>query len=437
MSAIGGALPSVARLRRAEWLSRRSAFLRGGVLVFGANLVWNASNFAFNAIAARSLGPRSYGELAAAVVLLYVASPVLVSVQTVVSRVATALDVRGEQDLLRSALALHLKRLAFVATVIAGALALSSSAVARFLRLDSGIPIAIVGVGLCLSLFPHCQRGVLQGTQRFDRLAASVAVEATAKVVGAIALLTVWHSTDAAVTAIPLSAACGLAINALLLRCLPDSVSGSRAALTLHAGSQTVATLATFLLLALLLSADVLAAKRYLPSNLAGIYAAVSLCGKIVYFATSAISLLLFPHFSARRERNRDSRRPFVASLGVVAVCSAVIVAAYFAVPQVVVRVLYGPTYKAAAPYLGWIAVAFAAYALAYLAATYLLAQRSWAGAGALAVVTLGQLASLYALHGSIGEIVAVQVAILGSAALGLIFLALQPTHGFAGARRG
>jgi O-antigen/teichoic acid export membrane protein len=398
-------------------------------LLVAATLLWHASNFAFNAVAARLLGPGGYSELAAAVVLLYVASPVLVSVQTIASRATTALHIRGDATEIRPALFAYLQRIAFVAVLVSGGLTLASSAVARFLRLHSGVPIAIVGVGLCLSLLTHCQRGVFQGTQRFDRFAASAAVEAAAKVVGAIALLAVWHSVDSAVAAIPLAAACGFAVNGLLLGFLPPSRRRSEAIAVPGAGYQSAAALVTFVVLALLLSADILAAKRYLPPSTAGIYAAVSLCGKIVYFATSAASLLLFPHFSERHERNRDGRRMLSAALGVVAAVSGVLVVVYFLLPAVVVLPLYGAGYRAAEPFLGRIAVAFGCYAIAYLAATYLLARRSWLGAAALSVAALVQLVALYSFHRSISQVVTVQIVVLGATAIALVTLALSTVH--------
>ncbi len=425
MSSIGGALPARRSAGLLGFLSSRRSLVQGGSLLVGATLLWHGSNFAFNAVAARLLGPRGYSELAAAVVLLYVASPVLVSVQTIASRATTALSVRGRAAEIRPALTAYLRRLAFIAALLSGGLTLASSGVARFLRLHSGVPIAIVGVGLCLSLLTHCQRGVFQGTQRFDRFAASAAVEATAKVVGAVVLLAVWRSVDSAVAAVPLAAACGLAVNSLLLRFLPTGGGRSGTLAVARADHQSAAALMTFVLLALLLSADILAAKRYLPASTAGIYAAVSLCGKVVYFATSAASLLLFPHFSEHHERNRDGRKVLGAALGVVAGLSGILVAIYFVVPAIVVTPLYGAGYRSAEPFLGRIAIAFACYALAYLAATYLLALRSWLGAAALAVASLVQLAALYSFHGSIGDIVTVQIGVLGATAIALVALAL------------
>jgi O-antigen/teichoic acid export membrane protein len=404
--------------------TRGRALASGGAMVFGSTLAWHASNFAFNSATARILGPAGYGELAAIVAILYLASPLLVSVQTVASRTATGLVVAGHDNRIRGELRLYGRRLFFVGLVAAALLALGSSALARFLRVSDGRPIAILGFALALSVVTHLQRGVMQGTTRFGRYAVSTLSEALAKVALAVALAWMWRSVDGPVLGVVAAAGCGLVVNAVLLRFLPKGdEAGSRDA-ALPAGS--AATVATFLLLSLLLSVDVLAAKRYLPAAESGLYAAVSLSGKVVFFATSAVSLYLFPSFSAERERNADGRRTLEWALAAVGGCSAVIATAYFTAPSLVVRPLFGARYDAAGPYLGWIAIAFGGYGVAYLCATYLLARGRWAGPVVLVVAAVAQLGALYALHTTIARIVAVQVAVLGTAAVVLMLVCLR-----------
>lgn len=403
-----------------------SAFLRGGVLVFASTLTWHASNFAFNAVTARLLGPSEYSELAATVSLLYVASPLLTSIQTMTSRVVTSLRVAGSADRIRPSVERQVLRIGLFGLLLALVCVAMSHRIAHFLHLSSGWPIVIVCAGLCISAITHCQRGVLQGAQLFGRYSLSTLVEATAKVLGVVLLVgVVSHSVEAAVAAVPLAAVCALAVNSVLLRVLPAGKAAERRSV---AGTfrQSSFTVATFVCLALLLSSDILAAKRYLPAHQAGIYAVVSLSGKIVYFATSALSFFLFPFFSERRERNLDGRRQFALALGLLCACSAVIIGAYALAPHLVVDALFGSSYAPAAAHLFSIGVAFSGYAVAYLAATYLLAHESRLGTLALCGGAVLQLVGLYARHGSIGQIVNVQLVVLWAVALLLCAIAIR-----------
>ena len=190
--------------------------------MFAATLLWHGSNFAFNSVAARMLGPAATASSLRQSRCSTSRAPLLVSIQTMTSSTATKLSVAGDLDGIRPLLAFHRRRLIVAGLVVAATIALTSSAAARFLRLDSGLPIAIVGVGLSLSLLTHSQRGVLQGTQRFGRYSLSTLVEASVKVIGAaVFVIWIWPSVDGAVIAIPMAAACSLVTNSLLLRFLP------------------------------------------------------------------------------------------------------------------------------------------------------------------------------------------------------------------------
>src|SRR4051812_31168384 len=351
------------------------ALVRGGALVMGATLVWHMSNLAFNLVAAHMLGPGSYGDLAAAVTLLYLASPVFVSVQTVASRITTGLWTRADAAGIRAGLQFHARRLWLGGIVLAAGVGLASGALASFLRISSGGPLLILACAFPFYVLTHMQRGVLQGALQFRRYSISSVCEAAVKLLATVVvLLVVSRTVEAAVAAIVVSAAVAVAVNWLLLRFLPRS--GQRAEPMPGAYGYSLLTLGCLVLLAVLLSADIFAAKRYLAPHDAGLYASASLCGKIVFFAVSCLSLVLFPVFSARQEEGRDARVIFRKGLVMIGATSAALIAVYVFVPSVVVTPLFGERFSAAAPYLGLMGIAFALYGLVYVSAMFLLSQK-------------------------------------------------------------
>ena len=402
----------------------RHRMFRGGALVVGATLAWHLSNFAFNSIAARILGPTSYGTLAAIVALIYVASPVFVSVQTVASRITTGLWVRGEGARIGVLARYYGLRLFLVGLAAGAAWALASSAIARFLRIPSGAPVALLGLSFALAAVTHLQRGILQGALRFGRYAVSTLAEAAMKLILTVTfLLVLWKSVDAAVLAVVGGTFAGLLVNLALLRFLPARDEPlERIA---HPYRYSLATLASLVLLSALLSIDVLAGKRYLDPHEAGLYASISITGKLVFFATSALTQYLFPVFSERQERGLDARRHLVLALLPIFAVSSVLIGIYFLAPGVVLTPLFGSQYSSAGPYLGWIGIAGAAYAVVYLTAMYLLSQKNPFGVVTLTCAVLAQLAGLYAFHGSLGPIVGVDVFVFVTAAFTLVVGAL------------
>lgn len=402
-----------------------SSWVRGGALVVGATLLWHLSNLVFNLVAARALGPSSYGELAAAVTLLYLASPLFVAVQTVASRIATACSARGDDAAIGALLRFYATRLAVAGLVPAAGVAIASGALGRFLRVSSGRPLAILACAFPFYVVSHMQRGVLQGALQFPRYAAGSASEALCKVLTtAVALLLVWKTVDAAVLAIVVSAAAAVAVNWLLLRFLPRP--RARVAPMSHPYRYSLTTLACLTLLAVLLSVDILAAKRYLVPDDAGLYASASLCGKIVFFATSCVSLVLFPLFSTQQERGVDARGLLSKGLAVVGATSVALVLVYALAPSAVIVPLFGDRFRAAAPELAFMGVAYALYGVVYLAAMFLLSQKRPAGSTALAIAALAQVAGFYAFHSTIGALIAVNVVVFACTAAALLLIAFR-----------
>jgi O-antigen/teichoic acid export membrane protein len=408
-----------------EGVIRSSAFIRGSALVLGSTLLWHVSNFAFNALSARVLGTAQYGTLAAVIALLYVGSPIFFSIQTVASRLTTKLVASGEEARVRGLLRFYGLRLGLGGLLLAAAVAISSSALARFLRVPSPVPIAILAIALLLSVFTHLQRGVLQGSMEFGRYALSTVTEATAKIGASVLILVVlWRSVDAAVLAMAVGSALGLLANSFLLRFLPESRGRPRT--IPHPYRYSALTLSCLLLLAVLLSMDVLAAKRYLDPHTAGIYAAVSLSGKIVFFATSALAVYLFPIFSERRDRGVDAKGTLTGALAVLLLGSASLVAGYFFMPHVFVTLLFGHNYDGATAYVGWMAIAFSAYAFLYLTAIYLLSQENNLVSLTLGAAVLAQAAGFYTFHSTITAFISVQLAVFASTAVVLAAVASQ-----------
>jgi O-antigen/teichoic acid export membrane protein len=374
-------------------------------------------------VAAHLLGPGRYGDLAALTGLTYLAGPVFISIQTVTSRMSTTLAMRGEYPRIRGLLRYYSIRLVLFGFIAGGLVAALSGAVARIIHLPSSVPVAIVGSVFVLFSLTHIQRGALQGMQAFGRYGLSAAFEGIAKIVAAVLIITMISRTETgAIAAIPVAAGCGIGVNWALLRFLPRPEERVRP--VTHPYRYSLVTLATLLLLAVLLSADVIAGRHYLASHTAGLYAAVSLSGRVVFFATTSLTYFMFPIFSERQDRGSDGRRSLAAGLAILVAVALVIVTAYFVSPNLLVQSLFGDRFTAAEGYIGWMGIAFGLYGAAYLTAMFLLSQKRHVGIVVLGCAVLLQMAGFYRFHGSIRELIGVQLVAFGGAAATLICLA-------------
>lgn len=406
-----------ARIASREW---RLPVVSGAALVFASAFAWQLAGFLFNAVGAHTLGPSKYGALAATIGLLALLAPVMLAVQAVASRETTSLLARDVDGALAPMVRRYGWRVCLSSCALGGTFAALASPIAAEFHLGS--PWGVRLAGLCVAVYvpSHFLSGILQGAERFGRFALETVLEATAKIVFAVVLLgLVWKAPSAGLLAIALSALCGLVINVVLVHGYLPRQPHLAVATRLSAG-YSLTTLLTFGLLAVLLSVDTLVGKRYLPAEQAGLYAGISLTGKIVFFATSALAVVAFPIFSRHQDLGRDGVRSLgiatLTALAIIATCVLVLVVA----PGLVVSALLGPRYRAADQYAPWMGATFGLYAVAYLCSTYLLARRHRGVIAALGVAVAVQLAGFYGFHSTIDQLIAVEalafwVAIVGS----------------------
>ena len=424
--------------------------VRGTTLVLGGAIVWQASNFAFNAVGAHALGPAHYGVLAASMALLSFATPLLTAVQSVASRAATSLSARRQLAKVESMLHYYGLWLTAGAIVLGGVIAVASGWVSSLFNLGSPWLVVIVGATIPCYVAGHLFGGVLQGVERFGRFGLESVVEgATKAVLGVVAMGMIWRSPLSGMTSVIISSVVGLVTYLLLsvpLLCrnaLSPADRQTVSRLSRHGGAHrgkvgasetimaafardsgahrghpeqdglgvarySVTALVTYGLLALMLSSDTLVAKHYLSNHQAGLYAGASLTGKISYFAASSLFVVTFPLFSRHHDQGLDGKKWILAAGGLVCAITALIVAFYAVRPTWVVGALLGGRYHEIDRYIPWMAAVFGLYALGYLSATYLLARARRRIILVLAIAVTVQFAGFFALHASIANILLV-----------------------------
>lgn len=118
-------------------------------------------------------------------------------------------------------------------------------------------------------------------------------------------------------------------------------------------------------------NSDILVVKHFFPAAEAGHYAALALIGRVVFFATISVVAAMFPVVAQRHQRGEPHRHLLWAALGIVAAASSAVIAATWAEPELMVRLLFGAAYLPVAPLLWLYAIATMPYALANVVINY------------------------------------------------------------------
>lgn len=389
---------SVARSAHAKILSGSLIMLFGSIFV-------SLANFGYNIGVARLLGPADFSHAAAAVTILMLVSAITLAFQLVCTKLVAKSDsVEAKAAVFQT---LH-KKSWWVGLGLGSAILLSSSALASYLRLSSTWVIILLAVGLTVYVPLGVKRGGLQGTCRFRGLSLNMVAEAIVKFGAAIILIEMGYGVLGAVAAIS-----GSVIFAYLL---PDAAHELRSkaagsAGKLHLG-ETVQAIVFFVGQVIISNIDILMVKHFFPPDLAGLYAAIALVGRLLYFGAWSIVSAMFP-VSAGTNEERQTPALLALPLLMVTGMSAAFVLLLAAFPQLVFRSLFGAHFVSSGQNLNWLlsmnAAATGIYAISVVLITYEMSRRI-ANTGWLQLVVSGLIVMGIAwFHSTLMEVIVVQ----------------------------
>ncbi len=313
-----------------------------------------------------------------------------------------------------------------VAVLAVGAL---SPVLERYLHLGSPVPVLWFAVLAAATLAGMAPRGVLLGRRRFGPVASALAIGVTLKLAVGAALAQV-----AGVSGAIAGAALGECATAALCfraeRAAAGSVGGSGDELSVPFRSFSLAT-GAYWGFWLLTATDTFLARHLLTPTAAGLYVAASAAGSIALFLPNNITLTAFPSLALAAADDGAPpgtfRRAFTAAVGLTTLAAGGLAL----LPGLAVAVLFGSSFKNAAPLLVLLAVSNGAQGMVSFLLHHQLAHHQvtcllpWAGLVALVPI-------VYGAHGSASQVATeamiVSLCLFGAMAIVSLRLVLPAT---------
>ncbi len=363
---------------------------RSGAVLAGATLAANVLGYVLVLALSRLLPPADYGAVGALLNLAVIGLVPALAVQLVAARRTAARAARGTDPRL-GALGLGAGGAVGLVVVLAAPL------LDRYLHL--GGPWAAVSLGA--SLLPtggtFAAQGVVQGSERFGRLALLLVVAGGTRCAGGALPAAAGWGVTGVITGTLVAAVVTMAVAVAVVPAafgLPGTGgvrgpgSWGRLWRDVAGSSTSTAGLLTFVNL------DVLLARHSLPAAASGVYAVGSLFTKVAFWGPAFLATLLYPRMTAAATRDRA----VAAALGLTAGLGAAVVAVTWLGGGRLVALAAGARY---AP-LGRTVALFAALGTAFAVVQVLVYARvavgdRWLGAAAwvCAAATVGAVAVL------------------------------------------
>ena len=381
----------------------------GSVIMLAGSAFVSIANFGYNIGVAHLLGPGDFSQAAAAVTLLMLASCINLAFQLVTAKLIARATSKPERAAIYQTLT---KRAWYVGAALTAFLFLVRVPLANYLRLPETRLVDVLALGMLFYIPLGVRRGAMQGLCQFVRLSANLTAEAVVKLVGAMAFIFFGAGVFGAVGAISLSV-----FGAYLLPAgdkeLRIKASGEFDSHFME-GMQAIIF---FVGQVIINNVDILMVKHYFASEDAGVYAAVALVGRLLYFATWSVTSAMFP-VSAGASVEKESRRVMVVPLLFVIALSSIFVVFLGAFPNVIVHVLFGNGFHRVdinmAELLIMNAVATGIYALAVVLIAYEMSRRIANTGWFQLVVSVAVMGGVVFFHGSLLQVIVVQQVLRG-----------------------
>lgn len=391
-------------------------FLKEGSILFISTLIVNAGNYVTNLLLGRWLGPSTFSEVSLLITLLLMISFVALAFQLTAAKYVAELYSENRAVEVVTLLKWLQKWATIVGILLAILMVIFSMFWQDFFQTNSTTPFLIFALALPLYLLMSLNRGVLQGQAAYRHLAITYQAEMWSRLGLSIAFVWFGFGVNGVALALTLSLAFTLWVSRVQLKENP-----------IHAFDYK--KVIHFLLIILLYecsqilinNSDTVLVKHYFPPIQAGLYAALALIGRIVYFGTWTVVTILFPTVIRLEKEGKKHLKYFLGGLFIVTTIAGLIIFTTYLFPDEIVKILFGEKYLSIAPLLWQYALATGLFACGNVFVYYHLSLDRRIPVWITLVGGLLQIVLIIMFHKDFEQVIRVQIGLMLSLLLTLI----------------
>ncbi|MEK6903125.1 MAG: oligosaccharide flippase family protein [Nanoarchaeota archaeon] len=382
----------------------KSAFVKDNVILFIGSFLAGILGFLYHALMGRLLGVVDYGILGTLLAGFYFFNASLVNtLQTSIAKFTATLAAKKEDGKVRYLIERTTRLLSIGGILLLIIYALFIPWTAEYLHIEKKL-VFITGFLFLVILLVAIGRGVMQGVQDFKNLSVNYIVEGVAKLLLAMLAVYLGHRVGGAIVALILAYVIIIAFFWMPIKRFfrKETVPAKTRGICIY----SIPVFCMIVSLTLFFSADVILVKHFFSETEAGIYSALSLLGKIIFFGTLSIAQVMFPKVSANHSQGKSSVHLFYYSLLVIVICIGIALSVYLFFPQVLVSILFGNAFAAMIPLVGKIGIFMSLISILYLMSFYLISLDKFLFIMLLFCANITQIVLVYMYHTSLAQII-------------------------------
>ncbi|MFH1591808.1 MAG: oligosaccharide flippase family protein [Candidatus Woesearchaeota archaeon] len=394
---------------------RKDSMIRDSFSLFAATMVVNFGAFLFHLIIARLLGLSSYGVLGVLLAIVYIINVSVNVIQTTITKFVSEFKTNGEEGKINSLVLKSSKKLILYAFVVFVLTILISPMMANFLKMSIMNILLLSPIILFAALLPIV-RGMFQGLQKFNLLSLNLYSEIAIKLGLGVLLVYLGMQVNGAILAITLSFLFPIIIAFVPLKKYLKRTKDLLDTKKIYSYSYPV--LVAILFLTIMFSIDIILVKHFFEERVAGFYAAVALIGKVIFFATLPISLVMFPKSVEKSTQKKSTTALLKKGVFLVSLVAIPVTLVYFLFPEFTLKLLFGNESISIYNTLGYnivflFGIALSLYSFNYLFMIYNLSINRIRFIYPIILLTLAEIVSIYLFHNSLLQVVLILNSVL------------------------
>jgi len=317
---------------------KKDELIRGSIILLFMIVLFNFFNYLFQVSMAKILGPEEFGVVAVLMSIVYIISVPAETIQTIISKYTSKFNAKKEDGKIKDLLMKATNKGIKISIILFLLFIPLSLILSKILKIEFFL-IILTGTILFYVFTIPIQRGILQGKKRFTQMGGSLALESFVKVIFAIFLVSLGLKAYGAILGVIISCIiAGVWIVTFMLKDVNNAERIDEKFFGIY--RENFSLLIAITSIVLIYSLDIILARIFFDSRLAGQYAFVSLLGKVILFISLAISKAMFPISSQNFEEGKKTNILLKKAVIIVSGISLIISLIYFFIPEIVIKVI-------------------------------------------------------------------------------------------------
>ena len=315
--------------------------ISGSAIVFGGTLFANLLHFIFNLFMSRTLSVSDYGTLASLVSVILLFALIADSFIPTVVHFSSAHFANKELGKASSIFFKISKLSFFIGVFIVIFFIALQGFISEFLKINNVFLIFLLSLTIFISFFYSVNRAMLQSMLAFKYLSLIGILGSFIKVVFGVSFIKMGFGVTGAMWAslfaflVPYISSF-IPLKFVFTKRTNDDPVINFNTLIKYGGPATLSILG----LTFFITSDIILVKRFFSVENAGIYAGLSLMGKIIYFFSAPVGLVMFPLIVQRHAKKENYKNIFILSVALVLSASLLITIFYYLFPEFIVSLI-------------------------------------------------------------------------------------------------